>query len=351
MKLPAWIGMACLLISHATPAQTVDWTSAKAKYEAAKVQIETVLEKQKEENLAAYGNLLGSILAQLKQKGDLDAYVAVEKEQKRFDAEKSMPEKPEGEYVVKAVDAYRTAVAKLDAEKTAKMAAVQKAYVAQLDPLIRQLMQADKIEDAKRVKEELERVKFELAEVEAAAPKVEAVSANAEEETKISIGRKKVVLWNTHNGRFNDFGTTSCKVELLSGGKTVWEKKGIDVPWKAGANTSATIDVPAGIRFDKVRVEITKWQGLGGGLSEIQVFDGKRNIAERCKATASGFYQDRSGSYPPERVTDGNVSSEVWAQGYWLLPHGGQSGWVEVDLTKKTNAKDKGLRGQAVDNE
>jgi hypothetical protein len=163
---------ACIALT-ALPARSAELADLKAKYDAAKVQLEAAAEKQKAEKLTAYGTLLASIMTQLKQKGDLDGYLAAEKEKKRFDAEKTTPEKPEGEYAAKAVEVYKASIAKVDADQAARMMALQRAYIAQLEPLIKTLMQADKIDAAKKVKEELDRVKFELAEMEVATTKAE----------------------------------------------------------------------------------------------------------------------------------------------------------------------------------
>jgi len=130
-------------------------------------------------------------------------------------------------------------------------------------------------------------------------------------------------------------GTLACNILLYAGARAVWEVKDVDVPWKAGVDCCVTSDIPAGLRFDKIRVEITKWPGIGGGLSEIQVFDGKKNIAENCKTTGSSLNQVHS----PENATDGITSSWEW-QKMWVLPFG-QPGWVEIDLTKKASSKDR----------
>ena len=333
------LSLAGLLVVGSVFAQVGDLDTLRGKYEAAKAKIELDCGKAKETAKVGYGTALAVAMASYKKGGNLEAYLAVEKVKKQFDVDGKVPEDG-GADLAGAVRAYRDAVGKADADALAKVYSLNQGYAFQLESLIKQFMQADKIDEAKKANEELSRVKFELADLEVRQLKTETVKTNGaveiEQETKEAgvTGGKRMVIWNTHNAQHNNLGTLSCDVTLYSVTKAVWEKKGIEVPWKPGTDCSVSIDVPAGLRFDRVRVNITKWVGLGGGLSEIQVFDGRKNIAEHCRATASGFWKDGNGSHPPERLTDGNTSSEVFAKGYWLLPDS-QPGWAEIDLTKK----------------
>ena len=91
--------------------------------------------------------------------------------------------------------------------------------------------------------------------------------------------------------------------------------------------------------FDTVKVEVTKYCGAGGGLSEIQVIKNGRNIAEGCVARASACYA--GAEFAADRVVDGVTSSAVFGVGYWLLPDA-TPGWIELDLSKKdSNRKRK----------
>jgi hypothetical protein len=99
------------------------------------------------------------------------------------------------------------------------------------------------------------------------------------------------------------------------------------LPWQSGKDTHVRIDLPA-LAFDRVRVEVARFRGQGGGLAEIQLLQGGRNVAAGKPARASAAY---SPAYSAARVTDGNHSSARQGKGYWLLPDR-QSGWVEIDL-------------------
>ena len=43
---------------------------------------------------------------------------------------------------------------------------------------------------------------------------------------------KQVVIWNEHNGPHHNCGTRTCNVLLQLGGKTVWKKTDVEVPWE-----------------------------------------------------------------------------------------------------------------------
>lgn len=320
----------------------------RSKYEASKATIEADCVKAKDSAKIAYGNALVVAMQSLKSKGDLNGYLTIEKEKKRFDISSDIPSTSNDSVISPIVIIYWQFVKKADSDSDIKRIGLIRSYILYLEDAVKASMLADKIDDAKAVKAELDRVTFELSDLETRLPKTEMSKTNGVAEVeppKVGLlvsGGKKIVLWNMHNGHMNNSGTLSCDVTLYSATKVVWEAKGVEIPWKPNEDCSMTTNIPAGIRFDRIHVDITKWQGVAGGLSEIQVFDGKRNIAEHCKATASGFYQDSNGTYPPERATDGNTSSGVYGKGYWHLPLG-QPGWVEVDLTKKASSKDKRL--------
>ncbi|HET6884539.1 MAG TPA: protein kinase [Pirellulales bacterium] len=142
------------------------------------------------------------------------------------------------------------------------------------------------------------------------------------------VNADKLVIWNQHDGANNNHGTLECDVRLESHANEVWTKSALEVPWSPGEDRSVAIDLPPK-RFDRVRVEVTKWQNRGGGLAEIQILsaDG-RNLALDCPAVASGIADNgRSGRH----VTDGILSSQAERVGYWLLPDQ-RRGWVEIDL-------------------
>ncbi len=151
-----------------------------------------------------------------------------------------------------------------------------------------------------------------------------------------TVEAHKIVLINTHEFRFGgrrwkrasiQTGTTKCNVILLKGDQTVWTKKDVDVNWIASRDASTTIRLPKK-SFERIRIEIIEWKGECGGLTELQVFRGQKNIAQGCPVSASAVNHHASGA---EAVTDGVLTSARERQGYWLLPMRAR-GWIEVDL-------------------
>ena len=146
---------------------------------------------------------------------------------------------------------------------------------------------------------------------------------------RLNSQASRIVIWNTHNSRYNTSGALQCNVVLFQAGKPVWRVDKVDLPWAQNKDTFAVVNAPA-IQFDVVRVEITKWRGYSGGLAEIEIWRGGKNVALRKPARASASADGRTTSV---RVTDGVTTSVVYKNGYWLLPDN-KAGWVEISLAR-----------------
>jgi len=142
---------------------------------------------------------------------------------------------------------------------------------------------------------------------------------------------EKIVLWNQHNGDHNNCGTRMCNLVLYRQRREVWRQNAIVVPWQRDQDTSVALDVPR-VSADRVRVEITQWHGAAGGLAEIEVFSGGKNIADGCKVHGT----DRGAKvYRPALVNDGITSSEHHEVGYWVAADG-YPAWAEIELAPPT---------------
>lgn len=142
---------------------------------------------------------------------------------------------------------------------------------------------------------------------------------------QVIIEADKIVIWNQHNGINSDRGTIECVVTLLEKGKTVWRQV-VSLPWKTDAPASRVLRPPH-VRFDQIRVDITKFRGNGGGLGEIEIFDGNINVAKNSSVIAKEYYRN-DGRFHPNNVIDGDKTGQ---SGFWLLANG-QKGWVLVDM-------------------
>ena len=180
-----------------------------------------------------------------------------------------------------------------------------------LDYLKRYLREHDK-HDAERLgaETELEAVSKELIAA--------AVATTATE----------IVIWNTHDGPSDNSGATKINLILFLHDKAVWRRDDVPIDWAADKDMSVTVPIAA-VSFDRVRVEITAWHGVSGGLSEIQVLKGRENISQGAMAIVSASYDDR---FPASTLTDGITTSAIQDKGYWVLP-ANQPGWADVLLT------------------
>jgi hypothetical protein len=105
---------------------------------------------------AQYAKDLNTTLGEVKSKGDLDNYLVIQAEQKRFEAEKTVP------YPAEAPESFRSA------SKTyyKKNIALLEHYVKALDQLIKKEVMASRIEEAKAAKAEKDKISSLLADMQ-----------------------------------------------------------------------------------------------------------------------------------------------------------------------------------------
>lgn len=197
--------------------KTNDLESLKTKYEAARREIRAAALKREENVLQHYGVALDDLMGGLKQEGDLNAYLVVEDERKRFTAEGTVPTSAVPA-LAGTIEVYRNELRSAEGERERQNAILLKKYEAALGDLIKQLMRAGKIDEAKAVKEEQDKVGFELAASDADAS-MTASGRNADsspmvqEETWISADATYTVSSIYHAGTF----TATPFASLLTG--------------------------------------------------------------------------------------------------------------------------------------
>lgn len=143
----------------------------------------------------------------------------------------------------------------------------------------------------------------------------------------IPLRADKIVIWNLHYGRASDRGTVSCLVTLLYQGKPVWRQV-TQLPWSPEYSATQILR-PDNVRFDQIRLDITKFRGKGGGFTEVEVFDGNINVASHCTAVANEYFEQNE-RYVPNNITDGIKQGPT---GYWLL-NNRKTGWILIDMVK-----------------
>jgi len=140
----------------------------------------------------------------------------------------------------------------------------------------------------------------------------------------------KLVIWNQRNNPDRDRGTTAINVIVSRGGKTVWRRDNINIGWSPDNDVATTLIIPS-IKEGTIRIEVTGWVNMGGGLSEVELIQNGVNLARGAKVTASGFL---TADTSPATLTDGIKSSAVHTKGYWLLPNK-VAGWAEIEFPRR----------------
>lgn len=142
-----------------------------------------------------------------------------------------------------------------------------------------------------------------------------------------------LIIWNEHNGQYNNAGTLKCNVGLYKGSnkKPFWATNDLALVWEPNGDLKTSLELPR-TAFDRIRVEVTQWKDVCGGLAEIEILDGERNLARNAKVSASAAVYP---AYAPDRIVDGITSSKTFEQGYWQLPER-TPGWIELELRPNT---------------
>jgi hypothetical protein len=105
--------------------------------------------------------------------GDLEATVAGQKEQKRFQEEKTIPAESPADLrdgIVKLQDKYREALKTQAVEKDRKQKVLAEQYVAKLKPLVKKLTMDSRMDEATIVNEEIKKVELVLADLTSRLP-------------------------------------------------------------------------------------------------------------------------------------------------------------------------------------
>lgn len=137
----------------------------KTAYEAKRTELTAARTATVDKALAAYKAELGTLLANVKQQGNLDYVLAIEAERKRLAEGGGAPLEPAGKgfaHLRRIQWAARQAEDKADAELAEQAGKLRQQYVAALEKLEKDLVAANRIEEAKAVRAEREGVTLPL---------------------------------------------------------------------------------------------------------------------------------------------------------------------------------------------
>jgi len=153
-----------------------DLADYKAIYEKESVKIEEAYQKSVNVALSGYARNLDRVEDHYKKAGDLNASLALKKEQVRLDAERSVPaESPAAlpELARKARAAYHQSVSSAEAGRAKLLTLLSGNYLKRLDGMKKTLVFQDKLDEAVAVDAEMKRVEFIVADIAASLPKPE----------------------------------------------------------------------------------------------------------------------------------------------------------------------------------
>jgi hypothetical protein len=256
--------------------QTNTFDSVKASHDTALLEVGQACAQREKDALKQYGTVLEGLLFSLKQKGDLDAYVVVEAEKKRFAAEGTVPDanKDAIPALADAAGASQRALSAIDSDRNRQTAALLRKYAAALDGIIKPLMKAGKIDEAKAVKVEKDKAAAELADLEARRPPEEATPDTGE---AASTGKPKSL--------------------------PAWLKKGLVLYYSFDSSAGGNVTDKSG-KSHAGKAHGAKWtaQGKVGGA---YAFDGRAAYIDAGNSPAYDF-----------------DSSRDWTFAFWVRPRG-----------------------------
>ncbi|MEI6148050.1 MAG: C-type lectin domain-containing protein [bacterium] len=135
--------------------QVISIEDINGKYKAARLKIES-------DTVAAYSNALVATGNQLKQKGDVDGYDALQLERRCLTTAEALPEGPGRRALVDKVPALDAVLNRLETEKLTRITALLRQYISHLELQIPKLMQADRIPEARQARDQMENARREL---------------------------------------------------------------------------------------------------------------------------------------------------------------------------------------------
>ncbi len=163
-----YIVIIALFLSPVVIAGAATLNEMKLKYTQVDATIESTHSAAKKKALSSFGKALDFHLEKIKKQGDIDAYTVMNEEKERFSKSKTVPESSTviDPRIIKIAIAYEQATAKAQRDANSSHIVLLKRYISALEALVAKLMRADKMADARSVKDELDGARFMLADHE-----------------------------------------------------------------------------------------------------------------------------------------------------------------------------------------
>lgn len=154
-------------------ADPAELTDLRKKLSEGQQAIDRDCEAAKKKAVADYGANLAKIAEACRQAGDLDGFVLADAERKRYEQEKTVPSGDQQglhPLAAKAATLYEKVVADAGLDRQKSLVALLAKHVASVKDLVKRLVQAGQIEDAKVAGEEQKRAEFAFTEEKAKLP-------------------------------------------------------------------------------------------------------------------------------------------------------------------------------------
>ncbi|MEI6166527.1 MAG: hypothetical protein WCS52_04975 [bacterium] len=143
------LSIVTVIISTSVNADEVNIVKTlRGKYDLEKNRIES-------STFEKYTNALVNLMHDYKTKGDMDAYLVLQKEQQTF-SYPMIPDNQAQQASTEKVSGYQKLIQIIESERNQRMTLLQKQYIVRLDMLMKELTATDKIEDAQLVKNEID---------------------------------------------------------------------------------------------------------------------------------------------------------------------------------------------------
>ena len=143
----------------------------KAAYGKTRTSIALAHEEQKADAQKQYGKTLDILMDALKKKGDLDSFLLVQAESKRFGEKKNALEPADAPGILAApITDYLNKIKAIALDEDVQTAKLLKQYGEALDELIKKAMMSGNIDEAKTIKEEKDRALLVLNDLESRLP-------------------------------------------------------------------------------------------------------------------------------------------------------------------------------------
>jgi hypothetical protein len=120
---------------------------ARGKYETAATKIEKLA-------YSRYTNSLTAIMQKCKQDGNIEAYEALQKEMAFLGKFQTLPAPEQQAKLAATIPYYSNSITPIMKDEQAEMATLQRSYIEYLDGSIKSSLIADRLDDAKRAREE-----------------------------------------------------------------------------------------------------------------------------------------------------------------------------------------------------